>query len=236
MLAKLFRSRLARILVIIVSAVLVGWVGWSIYYAFFVFHITGTTPNLNSVSNFSPYVKINFNQNLDDKSLDASIEPKVAKSIKTDGKSIVVSLNNLDINATYTITLKSVANTKGEQIQNRILTFVAKDIAYSSLSKDQQSALIAQQDYKSPAQSDPILSHLPHSTLTYNLSGIISAGGDTNTNTVSLRAELLLTGADMSDENSAIATYKQQVIDYVKSLGIDPNNYVIDYEVIEPAY
>lgn len=237
MLKDFLHSRFNKLVVVVVAIALAGWIGWSIYYANFVFHITSTMPKTSSVAAISPYFKVNFNRVLASEGLDVSITPNVARGVSVTNKSVIINLNGLTVGTSYKVLIKTVHDTKNETIQNKEFVFIARDISYKSLSKDQQAAILARQDYTPSVNKDPALGHLPHSTLTYTLSGVISAGGDSNASGLSLKADLLLTGADMrSNPDAAIAQYKQQVVDYIKSLGLDPNNYVISYNVVEPAF
>lgn len=234
----MFRSKEVKTLIWIISFVVLVLIGWSIYYANFVFHITGTNPSTNSVSAQTPFFKINFSQPISADTVKVSTYPDILLSTEASNKVLTLNIEGMEIDSEYTITLQSVENNKGKKIENQTFKFKARDIVFSKLPKDQQEAILARQDDAPQVNRNPILQYLPHSTLTYNLSAVISSGqGDTGESKVSLQAELLLNGADMkTDKQAAINKYKQQVIDYIKSLDIDPNNYVIDYEVIEPAY
>lgn len=212
-------------------------IGWSIYYANFVFHITGTDPALNSVAAISPYFRINFSQPIDASSVDLSMDPNVITSTSVDGKKLTVYLNNMSVGVNYTITLSHVKNLKGKELTNQTFFFVAKNIDFSKLSKEQQALILTTQDKSTDTNRDPIFQYMPHSTLNYELSAVVGGGGDSEASTVSIDAQILLNGADVrGGKDAAVAKYKQQIVDYLKSIKIDPNNYVINYEVVEPAY
>jgi len=85
--------------------------------------------------------------------------------------------------------------------------------------------------------NDPILAHLPYGGLNFSIAAnIITQNGKP---VVTLDAKVLLSAADVNSgpayEQAAINTGKQDIVAYIKSLGLDPNNYTINYEVVQPT-
>lgn len=76
------------------------------------------------------------------------------------------------------------------------------------------------------ANIDPIFKYIPHSTLDYSLTGA-SNGGQ-----ALLTAQLFLTAVDQSNPDVATAQYKQEVLDYINSVGLDPSKYTITYTTV----
>lgn len=79
------------------------------------------------------------------------------------------------------------------------------------------------------ANIDPIFKYIPHSTLDYSLTGA-SNGGQ-----ALLTAQLFLTAADQSNADAAATQYKQEVLDYITSVGLDPSKYTIDYAIVNQS-
>jgi len=150
------------------------------------------------------------------------------------GKSLVIGLNYpLEINKTYTIVIKSVMSEGGATITDRTLTVKAVDVPYDKLSRRAQQALLNAQDKNQGVLNDPLVAHLPHSTLDYNLSAVVQTGSK-GKDVLAVKAELLLSNADVkSGEQQAIDQYKQEVFDYIRSFGLDPSKYVISFVVIK---
>ena len=77
-------------------------------------------------------------------------------------------------------------------------------------------------------KEDPIISNLPKETLGYKL------WADTTSGTLVLNANLRIPEIDLSgNENSrrdVVAHYKQTVIDWITSLGLDASKYTINYD------
>lgn len=73
------------------------------------------------------------------------------------------------------------------------------------------------------APSDPILRHLPHSTLNYRV--VLDP-----VQPYTLNVDISTTAADeRGDAKAAINRYKKQVLDWISSIGFDPQDYSIKY-------
>ncbi|MFZ2125129.1 MAG: hypothetical protein WA087_01245 [Candidatus Saccharimonadales bacterium] len=77
---------------------------------------------------------------------------------------------------------------------------------------------------------DPILKYLPQSTFNYNITGEIN-----NDNKVDLNVEIFLYSADTRDggRDSSIKKYKAEVIKWIRSVKLNPDNYTIYYSIEE---
>ncbi len=86
-------------------------------------------------------------------------------------------------------------------------------------------------DFSSPTNNssrDPILDYLPYTTFNY----VVTA--TTNTpNKVELDANIILYSSDTIDGNrdSSINKYESEITDWIKSKGLNPNNYLINYSI-----
>lgn len=74
---------------------------------------------------------------------------------------------------------------------------------------------------------DPIVSKLPHKTLSFELRA------DTTDDKLKLRAKLLIPEADLRSTPSAVESivgqYKQMVLGWIRSQGLDPDGYSIEW-------
>lgn len=76
---------------------------------------------------------------------------------------------------------------------------------------------------------DPIIHNLPHSTLTYEITAVGEKGTAGNKQTLNIH--ILLFEADRrTGEEAAIKKYKQEALDWMRSVGCDPSDYNIIYE------
>jgi len=79
--------------------------------------------------------------------------------------------------------------------------------------------------------SDPIIRHLPHSTLNFE----ITAGG-LNNNKLTLNITITLSAYDeRTDADAAIESYKVEVVNWIKSIGQTPDNYNLNYNIIRAS-
>lgn len=197
------------------------------------FHIVSTDPNLNQISNAAPSLAINFNKPVISSSVKIASYPNVIAGYSVHNKTIDISFTSLTINTKYNIIITKVIATNNEVVVNKDLAFVARYISPSNMPKDEEKQILQNQDnYSSPA-NNPIVAHLPHDTLSYSLSAQITKGSNGKSQLV-LNAELLLSEADMSNENAAIAKDKQAIQSYIQSVGLNPQNYTIVYTISVP--
>lgn len=199
-------------------------------YLTLTFRIVGTSPKLSNVATASPYITVSFNKNLSSNGLSVSGTEGLVTSTSVKGKNLQINLNNMTTGNEYVVHINSVSSTSGKTIKNKDLSFKAKNIDVGNLPKEQQQTLINQQDQNQGVAADPIISHLPYGTVDFSLT---AQTPDTNQDQskLVLNAQLILSHADMSNEDAAIAQYKQEVINYIVSLGLNPNNYNIQYTV-----
>ena len=194
------------------------------------FHVVSTNPPVNAVSSVAPFFKINFNKTLIASSVKISSYPNVIGSYTVDGKTIDVSLLSLNLAVPYRINVVYAESTNHAVIKNQVFYFVTKDISANDLPKDQQQAILKNQQVYPTVESDPIIKDLPHATLNYTLTAHIIKEVNNQSKLV-LEAQIQLSQADNGNQAAAVANYKQQIISYIQSLGLDPNNYTIDYTV-----
>jgi hypothetical protein len=76
--------------------------------------------------------------------------------------------------------------------------------------------------------TDPILDYLPYSTFNYT----ITANYVSNS-TLELNAKITLYSYDTRNDNevAAIARYKQEIVDWIKSKNLKPEDYLINYTI-----
>lgn len=200
------------------------------------FRLVSTNPRTSAVSNISPFLKLNFNRTLDAKNIDIQTDRSFMQSVSTNGKTITINLKTLDIGKLYTVRLNKVRSTDGKVLTNVTVRFVAKDIAFKDLPKDQQQAILNNQDKAPKASSDPILSVLPYATLSYKITGLVRASSASNLSGLYVHVDVYLSDAEVAgDVQTAINTYENEAIDYIRSKGFDPAKYAIEYNVVTPS-
>ena len=206
-----------------------------LWYVFIIapFHIVRTNPSSQNVASLTPFFDVGFNKTLTTSGLSVSSSPGIIQSYVVKQKSLDMTLiSPMKIGATYTIVIHSVQSTGGHKLSNKTFHFTPQDIAYTNLPKDQQIAIQNSpgQDDKDAFNNDPVLAHLPHGTLDYNLTPVYtSVNGHAK---LEINAQLLLTYADLSSaqsEQTAITLYESEINQYISSFGLNPSNYIINY-------
>jgi hypothetical protein len=193
------------------------------------FKIKSITPDSQNVSTLTPYFDITFNKAPTPSSVKVSSIPvSLARSQSLDGKRLRI-FTKLPLNKGYSYKINFSVAADNNLTINKSITFVPKLIDFKKLPKDQQEYTLNSQD-NGPMQ-DPIVKHLPYGTLDYSLNY------ELNNNGLVLNARILLTGADTKSgeaaKNQRITKYKKEVVDYIRSLGLDPAKYTINYIIVE---
>lgn len=212
---------------ILLIASLLGYGLWGTL----VFRVTSVNPPIQNFAAISPYLDITFSQALVmNKSMGVTSNPAVVSGFSVTGKRLRLSLVNLQKDHAYYVAISNLTSVKGKHIDSYIIRFTARDIAFADLPKDQQKTILDAQQSNKKQVTDPILSHLPYGGLNYSLDASFS-----NSKLVII-AKILPSASDAkSDEQAAITVYEQQVVDYIRSLGLNPSKYTIVYQIVEPS-
>lgn len=231
---KLSKAAKRNIILALVFGLLI-LASWFIYNSL-VFRVTNTNPNTNNISSIAPFFKINFTKNITDKNLSVtSSDSSTVRSIEAKDKTVTVTFSSLELDKIYTISLNNVESSSGDTIKDKYFSFTTKDIAYDKLPKDQQQGIIDNQSFFSGANSDPILSYMPASSLHYTMTPSFTADSD-GKNVLTINVKLLLSNADIGPgEKKVVASYKKEALGYIKSLGFDINKYTFVYDVVKPS-
>lgn len=235
------KKLIKKIAVVLVPIIVIG-IGFLVYRELFTFYLKNTSPKTSAVSVNSPYLKLNFNKHLEKEGNELTLDNANGQphhiNLVVDNKTLTVYLpSDLVEGNEYILKINHVAATEGKTYSGE-LRFTPQDIPYEKLDKAQQEEILRLQDERSESDAnDPIMNHLPHSTLNYNLSLYVSdgLGSDVPAERIVLNAEILLTAADVRiDREGAIEQAKQDINSYITSLGLDPASYQIEYSITEP--
>lgn len=230
---SILQNKKFRQVSVIAGILIVILLGFLAYREFFTFYLKGTFPGTNRISYNSPFIELRFNKTPhNDYKISFSEDENYISSSEIDGKNIILYVTNLEIDQSYTINLESVTETGGKSISGKSLSFTVQNIPFDQLSEREQEVALRLQNEKDNVLNDPIMSLVPYSTLEFNLGAVLVDEEERPT----LRAELLLTGADVRiDRQDAIERYKKAVTTYLTDNDIDPKQYTIEYVIIEPS-
>lgn len=204
-------------------------VAWFIYQGT-LFRMTSTTPDLSKVSSLSPFIDINFSKQIDPESINITTEDIDVTSFEANNKTLRVFIGEIEADSDYTFTIDSISAKSGKALQNIKISFTAKNIPFEKLSKSQQQAILQNQDRTDNTKSDGILGYLPYGGLHFKLNA--NQDGDQ----LVLEAEILLSKADLgTGQETVIETYKKEVTDFIQSKNLDPDDYTINYKIIQPS-
>ena len=223
-----------RIIFILIAIGILFAVGFMVYRDS-LFRITGTDPSLSSVYTWTPFVKLNFNRQLSSQNVYINSSPNVlySPSYTLNGNTLYINLAvPLKQGVTYKINLVHINDKSGDELKNKTIKFVAGYLPKSQLPQDQQEELI-RRSQQSAAYKDPILQHIPYYSIDFNLLPSVSTGNNSQVK-LSLTAQLFIPAADSGDPSNAIANDKQEVADFIQSLGLNPLAYDINYQVVGP--
>lgn len=204
-------------LVLVIALVLVGY----FVYRSAAFHVVGTNPSTRKVPTVATYFDINFNKALDSKGVSLSSTPNIISSYKVTGKVIKISLDTatmgtLKTGQLYEIVVHQISDTGGQELKNLTFSFKPVSVPASDLSKNQQQALLKQQTQYNTAASDPLIQKLPFDGpgLEYEISYTVQYDPKP-------QYTVTITSPTLQGQEDAIA--------WIKSLGVNPSNYIIEY-------
>lgn len=201
------------------------------------FRLVKSTPSRSgTVSTSTNGFELFFNKDLDgsaDYSKSITDPGHLVGRIRLDKRSIIIETGPILQDKKYSFSLHDIHDAKGDVIKEIKFDFTAKYLPDSKIS-DEQKSLIAKLS-RQYLQDYPLLAHLPYSTLDYSLEAVFNQDENQRLGQPEIQAKLFLSHADMSEPRAATARYKQEVIDYITSLGLNPSDYKINYLVIQSS-
>lgn len=228
-------KKLGLICLIIVVLLVGPLIGFQIYQAKR-FHLVRSIPDrTGAVSTAANIFELQFNRELKsgvNYATRLNDPGKIVKQISIKQKVMLLYVVHLNRDQRYSLSINNIEAADGSKIPSVDFSFTARFVPADKLPKEQLKQLQQQTDRGNI--DDPILARLPYGGLHFSISSSFTANSNSAGGLV-LDARLLLDKSDLSEKSAAIAKYKQQVIDYIKSLGLDPNKYTINYIVVEPS-
>lgn len=190
------------------------------------FKIRSTSPSFDNIGSLTPFTDIVFNKDLDASATKVSSSPGWVVIGQDVQKNILRILYQkpLVVGSTYKVTVYARIEGGNNEVA-KTYSFSVKNIPFEKLTKEQQKYLTQSQNRG--AFQDPILANLPHITPEFELAG--SVDNSVSPPNLKLQATLYMTQADMSDQVSVEAQHKQSVLEYIRSLGLSPDKYKIDF-------
>lgn len=215
------------------ALLLIGLIGWGLY-RLLVFQVVSTTPNNNSkISAGATTVTFSFNKELGDIS---SIKIKASDNIILKSEVSKTNLNvylvNLQQDKSYTIYLQNITSTDGQKIDDYQLHFSNLYIPYNQQSREAQDQAIKTTDKGNI--DDQAVKILPKYDKDYSITYELFSEPSQKGKYVKLHITLLLSQFDVNNKTK-IAEYKNKALEFLKSNGLNPNDYVIEYDPPQAA-
>lgn len=219
---------------IIAAAIVVFVTGW-ILYMVLVFQVASTNPAQGAtITGGATVITFTFNRDIEkvDATSQVSASANIIQKVETNKNTLTVSLNNLTQNEDYQVFLKNIRATDGQLINLYTYKFHNKYVAYTDQSKQEQQKAVASTDKGNI--DDPAIKALPkltnHYSIKYELYGEPSQKGKY----IKIKILLLLSNFDLTNK-TIIAQRKAEALDYLRQNGVNPNDYVIEYDPAEAA-
>ncbi len=200
------------------------------------FRVVAITPgDRGKIATSSTTIKMVFNKQLkeDINYLERLNDPEELVSyFKIEGSTLYLYLDELFAGRQYAFSVNSIEAVNGEIINEHSFNFEAKYIPYHQLPSDQKILQLEETDKDNT--EDPIAKHLPESSLHYTITGAYEASEDGNAIYV-LNIKIILNNADLGPhKDTTIEQYKSDALTHIRSLGFNPDNYLIRYRITEP--
>ena len=222
-----------RKIALVILGLLFLWAAYEVY-AYFSFSVTSTSPKVSQVATWSPFFKVEFNHKIVKQNLSLNINPDIlyGHGYSINGNQLVFNLSvPMNTKQKYVITINSITDDHGQTLKNLVYSFVPKQESINQLPKDQQEALVLRNE-SSPVYKDPILQHLPYYSVNFDINASFPTGNN-NLPSLVLNAKLFIPAAYTGSlEQQMISQDQQAVRQYINSLGLNPDNYTINYSIV----
>lgn len=231
-----FLRRHFRLILLLGSFLFIGVVAWVLIYTFVIFHVTAVEPSGSKVSIYQPRFTITFNKDLSSDGLSVKIDNLQYETSIKDNVLTIDVYTYMEADTPYTFTIESVHSKSGDILRNYKINFTASN-DNSLISEEANKIILDRQDNKAGLLSDPIYSHIPHSTLDYTINARGGTDSSDDDNKTTIIITINLSAADVkSGRDAAVELYKQDAMEYLQSLSdIDLSSYIIEVNVIEPT-
>lgn len=203
------------------------------------FRVIKTTPDIQGVvsTSFNGF-RLEFNRDLatNVSYMEKLDDPaKHIANVEVYEKSLLVIVRPHLENKRYQFAIKDVQAKDGSLIDSVEFDYVTKYIDTKKLSEDER--LLIDELSNHYKKDNPIIQYLPHSNLDFKIEAEFDhAHESAQIGDLYLKVTIYLTAADVKTNREAvIETSKKSAQDYIVSIGFNPDDYHIEYKIIEPS-
>ena len=198
----------------------------------FTFFRTDITPSPEGMSQYSSYVDISFNKEVEGVAfVKISPQSSLLASYEINKSTIRLNLDSLLGYDMVSVEIETITSSDGY-----VIDYLAFDISLSDdmVSGEQLDEVLEEQDKTTQLHADPILAVIPHSTLDYTMKPNLTRVDAEGKALVDVEVKLLLSAADVkSGRDATVARYKKEALDYLVSKNIPLDEYTITFTVVE---
>lgn len=223
-----FYSKYKVYIWIVVVVLFVLLIGWGLY-RLLVFQVVSTNPANNAkISAGATTVTFTFNKELTDvNSIQVKASDNIILKSEVDKNKLNVYLISLQPDKSYDIFLQNISASDGQRIDYYQLHFTNQYIPFN-----QQSQQVQEQQIKTTDKGnidDPAVKVLPKYAKDYSIKYELFGEPSQKGKYIKLHINLLLSQFDANNK-AKILEYKNEALDYLKTNGVNPNDYVIEYD------
>lgn len=204
--------------------------------------VVSTTPKTDEVTVGTSAIDIEFSKEINAVEYEKNIvDPdKIVTGITMKDQNLVsLKIDNLVLGKKYSIGLKDITAKSGGSIGKYNLEFTPKNIDFADLSEEEKRRQIDETDKRE--FEDPLEATLPHETSNYKMTFITRDESTDLPATITITMKffepgsnaLPATPAEKQEYLNNIRKYRTEALEYLKSNGIDINNYVLEYTELD---
>ncbi len=213
---------------ICVGLIVLGGLGFGLY-RLLVFQVIASNPSNNSeISAGATTIAITYNKDIQINNSNDQVlaSAKIIKNTEVKGNTLLINLINLQQDADYQLYLKNITSTDGQVLPLYVFNFHNKYIPFDKQSKEMQDQAVSNTDKGNI--DDAAMKALPKTTSTFSITYELLSQPDQKGKYIKIKIALLLLNYELNDKVK-IAEYKKQALDYLKSQGVNPQDYTIEY-------
>ena len=212
----------------------------------YIFHITKIVPDTNNFPNRLAIMKVRFNKPLDSKAIQEQ-HSKDAKSVvsssfdsttnlKIDNKELTIEFSTIPRSGNQTIKLANITSVNGDTLSQTI-NINLKDIPYEKMTAEEKSIFDDVASFGEDVKDDPVVAALPYDNDMYKIAYYSSPGEANQPIIIRITMRffkpgdnaLPATNEELETYYSQLRKYRTEAINYLKSKGIRPEKYVMEY-------
>lgn len=214
------------------------------------FRITKSTPDTNNYPSTLGVLILEFSEDLDKEFISNNYNKDASNVVKfsfdspayieIDKNKLIITIQETALKGKYSLNLNNIRSKDGNNFSANI-PFIIKDIPYDAMSDEAKKIFDEYSTEGETLPENPIVSLLPHDTDNYKITYIFPEEDVEMPATITITMKffepgdeaLPATPAEKQEYLNNIRKYRTEALDYLKTNGIDINNYVLEYTEVD---